>query len=117
MLYVMLTLMLTSTAAGLTAVKTESTYYTPNRIATARENVARYEWAQKLRRRILEKGDPLRYYIGPEYTAADAYAAQSDEFIWLLQPTTRISRVAFPRDTLATCPLDVGRMDSGIVKE
>ena len=70
----------------------------------AKANVARYDWARNEKKRILETGDPIRYYIGPTYTAADRFVVQSDEFIWLLQPTTTIPRVVFPRDTRAVCP-------------
>ncbi|MBM3501035.1 MAG: hypothetical protein FJX74_20480, partial [Armatimonadetes bacterium] len=72
--------------------KTGRTYYTEERVTTARENVARYAWARATQHRILETGDAIRYYIGPVYTSADTFAAQSDEFIWLLQPTTEIDR-------------------------
>jgi hypothetical protein len=84
--------------------KTSRTYYTDERIARGRANVAKYDWAKAVRRRIFETGDPIRYYIGPEYTAADRFAAQSDEFIWLLMPTTRIPRV-YPHERQALCPL------------
>lgn len=72
--------------------KTGPTYYTPQRIAAARENVERHPWAQSLMRRI-RGGDGFRYYIGPEYGPADRYIDQTDEFMWMLQPTTKIGRV------------------------
>jgi hypothetical protein len=96
--------------------KTGRTYFTEARIAAARDNVARHEWAQGLRDRILKHGDTLRYYIGPIYTSADAYSAQSDEFLWLLQPTTELPRTYdVGRDPTALCPVHgaaVGRFDS-----
>ena len=73
--------------------KTGRTYYTDERVATAQENVARYDWARNTQKRIVETGDEIRYYIGPLYTSAEAFAAQSDEFLWLLQPTTEIDRM------------------------
>ncbi len=68
------------------------TYYTGGRVAVGRENVAQYDWARAIRKRIIETGDTIQYYIGTTYTAAKDYAAQSDEFIWLLQPPTEIPR-------------------------
>jgi len=79
-------------AAGLAHGKTGRTYYTDERVAVGRENAAQYEWAQAIRTRILETGDTIKYYVGPTYTAANDFAAQSDDFIWLLQPTTAIPR-------------------------
>ncbi len=68
------------------------TYYTDARIAVGRENVAKYDWAKAIQKRIIETGDTIKYYIGPTYTSARKFAAQSDEFMWLLQPPTRIPR-------------------------
>lgn len=86
--------------------KTGRTYYTPERVAAAKENIARFEWAQGVRDRIIEKGDPIRYYVGPLYTAADVFAEQSDEFMWLLQPTTTIPRAYdIGKDPRAVCPV------------
>jgi len=97
---------LAATVAGAAAAKSGRTYFTDERIAVAKENIARYEWAQRLRHKILEVGDPIRYYTGRgKYTAAKKFAEQSDEFIWLLQPTTKIARVVWPRDTIARCPI------------
>ncbi len=79
-------------------------FYTPERIAVARENAARYDWGKKEKRRILETGDAIRYYIGPTYTAADTFAAQSDDFLWLLQPTTELPRT-YDLKTRALCPV------------
>jgi hypothetical protein len=86
--------------------KSEKTYFTPERIALARANVDQFDWARNMRDRIIVRGDRIRYYIGPIYTAADTFAAQSDEFLWMLQPPATIPRTydygAFPR---AECPL------------
>ena len=90
-------------AIGDAFAKQCSTYYTPERIAVGRENVARYAWAQAIRDRIM-KGDPLTYYVGNEYVSARDYAAQSDEFMWTLQPSTLIPRV-FPHESHALCPV------------
>ena len=90
--------------AGRALAKSGPTYYTPERVAAARRNLERYEWARKVRKRIFETGDRIRYYIGPTYTPADKYAAQSDDFIWLLQPTTKIARVV-PNAHRALCPV------------
>ncbi len=87
-----------------TAVQAKSgrTYYTDERIAAARENVEKYEWAQKLVERI-KRGDGFRYYIGPIYGPADRYIEQTDDFMWLLQPTTEIGRVV-PKESKAHDP-------------
>ena len=91
---------------GMTAMvssKDGPTYYTPERVDTARENLARYDWAKAAFERI-KTGDGFRYYIGPDYGPAEAYAAQSDEFMWLLQPTTKIAR-AMEHEARAICPV------------
>lgn len=85
--------------------KTGRTYYTDERIATGKQNASRYPWGREVRRRIFETGDSVRYYIGPQYTPADLYAAQTDEFLWLLQPTTKIPRVIDKPESVARCPL------------
>lgn len=91
--------LMSSTAAH---AKTGRTYYTDQRIATARENVEKYEWAQKLVERV-KRGDGFRYYIGPVYGPADKYIEQTDDFMWLLQPTTKIGRVV-PKESKAHDP-------------
>jgi len=77
-------------------------FYTPQRVAAARENVRKYPWAQKLYRRIME-GDSHGYYIGAEYTSAKELAGKSDDFIWALQPDTTIGRF-IPEESKALCP-------------
>ncbi len=84
--------------------KTGRTFYTDERIAVGRKNIARAGWGDDLRRRIFETGDSIGGYIGPEYTAADLYAAQTDGSLWLLQPPTTIPRVIDPRASVARCP-------------
>jgi len=79
-------------ACGQACAKECRTYYTDERIAVGRENVTKYEWARAIQKRILETGDTIKYYIGPTYTSAKRFAAQSDEFVWLLQPPTRLPR-------------------------
>ncbi len=81
----------------------EPRYYTPERVAEARRNIERHDWAKRIQTRIL-KGQSDTYYIGRDYAPAETYAAHSDEFIWLLQPTTRIPRV-FPAEAAAICPV------------
>lgn len=84
--------------------KAGRTFYTDERIAAGRENLARPGWGDDLRRRIFETGDSIGGYIGPEYTPANLYAAQTDGFLWLLQPPTTIPRVIDPRESVARCP-------------
>ena len=83
--------------------KSEPTYYTPERRAIARKNIKAHDWAKELFDRVLE-GDEIRYYIGPQYGPAKTYAECDDEFMWLLQPTTRIGR-ALPPEAIANCPV------------
>ena len=83
--------------------KGSATFYTPERIAVARENVERYQWAQDELEKIL-RGQAQSYVIGREYTSAEDYASQSDEFMWELQPPTTIPRI-FPHETVAECPV------------
>lgn len=99
---VLMSAMVAGTLAG---ARTGPTYYTPGRVAAARENIERYDWARAVRRRIFETGDPISYYTGPTYTPADLYAARSDEFLWNLQPPTTIPRVVFPHESVALCPI------------
>ncbi len=90
--------------AGSQSAKIGRTYYTDERIAAGRANLARPGWGVDLRRRIFETGDSVGGYIGPEYAPADRYVAQEDRFLWLLQPPTRIPRVIEPRESVARCP-------------
>lgn len=82
--------------------KTGRTYYTDARIATARENAREYTWARKLVDRM-RQGDGYRYYIGPVYGPGDQLVEQTDDFMWLLQPTTEIGRVV-PKESKAHDP-------------
>jgi len=85
------------------SAKDGPTYYTPERIATARENLEHYDWARAAFERV-KTGDGFRYYIGPEFGPAEIYAEQSDEFMWLLQPTTKIAR-SMEHEARAICPV------------
>ena len=59
-----------------------------------------------MQERIFTKGDALDYYFGAKkYVAADSLTGLSNEFIWLLQPTTRISRIVWPEEAMAYCPV------------
>ena len=78
-------------------------YYTPERIAAARKNVTAYTWGREVMKRIIN-GDPAKYYVGHTYVSARDYAAQSDDFIWMLLPTTRIPRI-IPHDRRRLCPI------------
>ena len=85
------------------SAKTARTYYTSDHIAAARENVQKYAWAQALFKRIMD-GEPHNYIVGRTYVSARDYAQQSDEFMWTLQPTTRIPRI-YPHEAQAICPV------------
>jgi hypothetical protein len=87
------------------SAKTSKTFYTPDRVAIANKNISKYDWAKAIFDRM-KKGDPIKYYFGTEYTSVESFASQTDEFIWLLQPTTKIDRL-YPVDskTQALCPI------------
>jgi len=70
------------------AAKTGPTYYTPERIAIGKQNAER-DWGQGILRAI-QAGECI---------------AQTDDFIWMMQPTTKIPRVLPNHDTLALCPV------------
>ncbi|MBT4612647.1 MAG: hypothetical protein HOC05_21560, partial [Gemmatimonadetes bacterium] len=56
--------------AAMVSSKDGPTYYTPERVETARENLARYDWAKAAFERI-KTGDGFSYYIGPDYGPAE----------------------------------------------
>ena len=84
--------------------KSEPTYYIPDRINCAKENIKNHTWAQGIFNRIM-KGDQIRYYIGPEYMSAEEFAAQSDEFMWMLQPSTKLKRHVIQEVEVLKCPV------------
>ncbi|MBI3922673.1 MAG: heparinase II/III family protein [Armatimonadetes bacterium] len=87
------------------SAKQSATYYTPERVAIGRTNVARYPWAKTLQDWMTSKSaSSVDYYIGEGYAAGGAYAAKSDEFMWTLQPSTLIPRV-YPHEARAICPV------------
>ncbi|NLF17902.1 MAG: hypothetical protein GX595_11690, partial [Lentisphaerae bacterium] len=102
---------LVSAAAALAAADaalpslTSGCYYTPARIAAGLENVRRFDWAREQRERILNRGDAIQYYLGPEVTAARDYAALADDDLWLLQPDTSIPRTYDLNENRAVCPV------------
>lgn len=59
-------------------MKTSSTFYTPERVANARRNIERYEWASEKRDRAVE--------------AAARFACQSDDWLWSLITPQSIPR-------------------------
>lgn len=58
--------------------KTGSTIYTPQRVANARRNIERYDWARKIKDAAV--------------AAADRYADKSDEWLWSLPTPQSIPR-------------------------
>jgi hypothetical protein len=77
-------------------------YYTSEKIANARENIKKYKWAKAIEKRIFE-GDKIKYYIGAEYGPAKKLIKKTDDFVWSLQPSSKIPRI-FPFDTKGACP-------------
>ena len=85
------------------SAKTCPTFYTPDRVQAGCRNVRRYPWAKAVLRRIMD-GEPHRYIVGRSYVSARDYSQQSDDFMWTLQPTTRIPRI-YPHEAVAICPV------------
>ena len=83
--------------------KSARTYYTDERIAAAKENLKRYDWARADLQSIL-KGQAITYYIGPTYAGAEKFGVLDDEQLWLLMPTTTIAR-RIPDANRAVCPV------------
>jgi len=80
-----LTLAAISLCAAVSA-KTGSTIYTPERVANARRNIARYDWAKQQRDNTVN--------------TADAYVRQTDDWLWNLvtpQSIPRGTQVSIPR--------------------
>ena len=90
-------------AMSLVSAKDGPTYYTPQRLAMGQQNATR-DWGSKLLERM-QKGDRNDYYIGRDYGSAADCIAQTDDFIWLMQPTTKIPRVLPNHNTRAMCPV------------
>ena len=88
---------------SVSVAKTGPTYYTPERVAIGKQNAER-AWGQGILRAI-QAGEPNTYYIGRQYGSAADCIAQTDDFIWMMQPTTKIPRVLPNHDTLALCPV------------
>jgi hypothetical protein len=65
-------------AAATAPVKTRSTYYTPERVASARRNIDEFAWAQHIRDSVMG--------------AADRMAAQADDWLWSLPPGQTLPR-------------------------
>lgn len=93
--------------------KTGPTYYTPERVTIARQNIERHDWAKQEYQRVFA-GDPIRYYVGQKYASVRRYAERDDDFIWWLQPCTQIPRIWSHQDK-HTCPVhgDAARQKQG----
>ena len=99
----MFVIALAGVLCAMSEAKERPTYYTPQRMKIGRENLARYDWA-KAEFDLILKGQGFRYMTGYKYGPAAVYAEKSDEFMWMLQPTTRIARFV-PRKFTARCPV------------
>ena len=60
------------------SAKTASTIYTPERVANARRNIERYDWAKRMKERAVSE--------------ADRFVAQSDDWLWNLPTPQSIPR-------------------------
>ena len=67
--------------ASIVNTKTRSTYYTDEKVAAARENVQKYDWAKALKDAAVVE--------------ADQYLAINDEFIWNMVTPQSIPRTMF----------------------
>lgn len=84
--------------------KDAPTLYTPDRVKTARYNVEHFDWAKRTFEQLRSGDGKSHYYIGPVYGPADKLLEKSDDFVWMLMPTTRIARHV-PVKFKAACPL------------
>ena len=81
------------------------TYFTPERVAAAKKNIAEHDWAKAIERRIFETGDPIAYFTGRDkYVPATSMAAQSDILHLAAATTTAIPRMNRPRHGPARVP-------------
>ncbi len=71
------------------STKTARTYYTPERLASMRENLDRYEWAQTERDAIIKR--------------ADQWLAYSDEDLRMMVPPPELPRAGYVNGT--DCPV------------
>ncbi len=86
------------------AAKQGRTYYTPEKIEAARENVARFEWAQKQNALILGS-EPAKGAIGDSYVGADRLMKLSDDAIFALMPDITIPRKRDDDAPTTLCPV------------
>jgi hypothetical protein len=78
---------------GATAIaKDAPTLYTPDRVQNARYNVEHFDWAKRTFEQLRSSDGKSHYYIGPVYGPADRLLDKSDDFVWMLMPTTKIAR-------------------------
>lgn len=87
------------------AAKTGPTYYTPERLGYGKENLAKERPFATAALRGIMKGGPNDYYIGRDYGQAELCLQQTDDFIWMMQPTTKIPRKVPNHSTVAMCPV------------
>ncbi|MCC6424778.1 MAG: heparinase II/III family protein [Phycisphaerales bacterium] len=90
---------------GATAIaKDAPTLYTPDRVQNARYNVEHFDWAKRTFEQLRSSDGKSHYYIGPVYGPADRLLDKSDDFVWMLMPTTKIARHV-PVKFKASCPI------------
>lgn len=84
--------------------KTGRTYFTPERIAAARENVAKYEWAQAQFAQIMNA--PIAQYnmMGPSFIGAKNFDGRTDDQLFAMMPPITLSRI-YDKHTVTECPV------------
>ena len=99
--YVIVVTLLVGTV-GFAMAKTGRTYYTPERIAAAKQNIESYEWAQTQLETILEADFRQHQMLGEPYTGANRFVDKSDDALFDMVPPITIPRKREASTTL--CP-------------
>jgi hypothetical protein len=86
------------------SAKQGRTYYTAERIAAAKANLASCEWAKKQFQQIMEQPPPDREYHMEGYVGATRQVKLSDEQIFAMMPPISIPR-KWAVDPTSTCPV------------
>ncbi len=89
-------------AVNLAMAKSGRTYYTPERIAAAKQNIEEHEWAAKQLNLIMNAA-PQQGGLATTYVGADRVVGKSDEEVFAMMPDITIPRKREHPTT--TCPV------------
>ncbi len=88
--------------ANLAMAKTERTYYTPERIAAAKQNIEKHEWAAKQFDWIMNAA-PKQGGLATTYVGAERVVGKSDDEVFAMMPDITIPRKR--QHPTTTCPV------------